>query len=70
MKLSPATALTKTLEARLYAAAANLKDFPRSSIGLTYDAVKSSLIYKAAKAEYSAAFKDLRDHNTQRARQS
>jgi hypothetical protein len=66
MKLSPPTEETKTLEAAVYAAGANLKAFPRSPNGLTPDAVKFSPEYKAAKAECSRAFSALRDHNQTR----
>lgn len=56
MTYTEAKAKCAEVETRVCAAGAALKAFPKGSMGLTPDAVKASPEYKAAKAEFDAAF--------------
>lgn len=53
----------EALEAECKAASVALQQFPRGTMGLTPDAVKSSPEYRAAKLRYAAAFNQLRAFN-------
>lgn len=59
-----AKAAKKKYEAAVEMADKALKNFPRNSIGLTPDEVKSTPEFQCAKKDYSNAFNDLRNFNT------
>jgi hypothetical protein len=67
-KLLPATDETRALEARVDSASKALQAFPRGPLGMIPDEVKRTPEYRAARAEFDAAFSALRRHNAARRR--
>ena len=63
MTYDEAKAQETILEAAVKAAAEQLKAFPRNSIGLVSDSIRTSLEYRDAKGKYVRAFAALRAFN-------